>query len=473
MSKNYCEKIFANFASMSSMHHKPTGGNPSRVQFNTRLGVIATTVGSAVGLGNIWRFPYEAGMHGGGAFMLVYLGFIIVIGIPVITAEFIIGRHSGANVYGAFKRLHGSPCWRVVGAIGIVASLMILSFYSVVAGWTADYIVRSVQNFSGAYTQEALHSQFGEFTASWSAVGWTVVFLLANFWILKRGVQKGIEKMSNIMMPALFVLLIVFCINSLLMPGAAEGLRFLFNPDFSKVDSSVMLGAMGQAFFSLSLGLGCLITYASYFSRRTDLVRTAATTASLDTLVAVLAGVMIFPAVFTFSQSPAEGPKLVFEVLPAIFYNMQFGMVWSTLFFVLLFLASLTSTISMSEISIAYFCEERKMSRTVATVLNTVIAITFGSLCSLSFGPLADMTVFGMTMFELFDFVSSNVLLPIGGMLISVFVGWVLSRSVIDAEVGGQGSVRRWLVSLLVICLRYVAPVCILLVFLGGIGLFD
>ena len=350
---------------------------------------------------------------------------------------------------------------------------MILSFYSVVAGWTADYIVRSVQNFSGAYTQEALHSRFGEFTASWSAVGWTVVFLLANFWILKRGVQKGIEKMSNIMMPALFVLLIVFCINSLLMPGAAEGLRFLFNPDFSKVDSSVMLGAMGQAFFSLSLGLGCLITYASYFSRRTDLVRTAATTASLDTLVAVLAGVMIFPAVFTFSQSPAEGPKLVFEVLPAIFYNMQFGMVWSTLFFVLLFLASLTSTISMSEISIAYFCEERKMSRTVATVLNTVIAITFGSLCSLSFGPLADMTVFGMTMFELFDFVSSNVLLPIGGMLISVFVGWVLSRSVIDDEVGGQGSVRRWLVSLLVICLRYVAPVCILLVFLGGIGLFD
>lgn len=241
-------KKFANFACMSSIHDNKGANGTPRAQFNTRLGVIATTVGSAVGLGNIWRFPYEAGVHGGGAFMLVYVIFIMVIGIPVVTAEFIIGRHSGTNVYGAFKRLHGSPYWRVVGAIGIIASLMILSFYSVVAGWTADYIVRSVQNFSGAHTQEALHQQFSDFTGSWSAVGWTLAFLLANFWILRRGVQKGIEKMSNIMMPALFVLLLVFCVNSLFMPGTAEGLRFLFKPDFSKIDSSVMLGAMGQAF---------------------------------------------------------------------------------------------------------------------------------------------------------------------------------------------------------------------------------
>ena len=458
---------------MSKIHHKP-GSNPApRAQFNTRLGVIATTVGSAVGLGNIWRFPYEAGVHGGGAFMLVYVLFILVIGIPVVTAEFIIGRHSGTNVYGAFKRLHGSPYWRVVGAIGIIASMMILSFYSVVAGWTADYIVRSVQDFSGAHTQEALHEQFSAFTSSWAAVGWTVIFLLANFWILRRGVQKGIERMSNIMMPLLFVLLLVFCINSLFMPGAAEGLKFLFKPDFSKLTFSVLLGAMGQAFFTLSLGLGCLITYASYFNRRTDLVRTAATSAGLDTLVAVLAGVIIFPAVFTFGQSPAEGPKLVFEVLPAIFYNMKFGMVWSTLFFVLLFLASLTSTISMSEISIAYFCEERRMGRTQATVLNTMIAIVFGSLCSLSFGPLKDVTLFGMPLFDLFDFVSSNILLPVGGMLISIFVGWVLKRGIIDAEIGGRGGWRHFTVSLLVFCLRFVAPVCILIVFLGGMGLFD
>lgn len=458
---------------MSKIQHKP-GSNPApRAQFNTRLGVIATTVGSAVGLGNIWRFPYEAGVHGGGAFMLVYVLFILVIGIPVVTAEFIIGRHSGTNVYGAFKRLHGSPYWRVVGAIGIIASLMILSFYSVVAGWTADYIVRSIQNFSGAHTQKALHEQFNTFTSSWAAVGWTVIFLLANFWILRRGVQKGIERMSNILIPLLFVLLLVFCINSLFMPGAADGLRFLFKPDFSKLTSSVLLGAMGQAFFTLSLGLGCLITYASYFNRRTDLVRTAATSAGLDTLVAVLAGVIIFPAVFTFGQSPAEGPKLVFEVLPAIFYNMKFGMVWSTLFFILLFLASLTSTISMSEISIAYFCEERKMSRTKATVVNTLIAIVFGSLCSLSFGPLKDVTLFGMALFDLFDFVSSNVLLPIGGMLISIFVGWVLKRTVIDSEIGGAGRGRRFIVSLLVFCLRFVAPVCIMIVFLGGMGLFD
>ena len=441
-----------------------------RAQFATRLGVLATTVGSAVGLGNIWRFPYEAGVHGGGAFMLVYIFFVLVIGIPVATAEFIIGRHTHSNVYGAFKKLHDSPFWKVSGVIGIVASLMILSFYSVVAGWTFEYILRSLQNFNGAETQEALHAQFNQFTSSWESVVWTLAFLLVNYLIIRRGVQNGIEKMSNILMPVLFVILLAFCVNSLFMPGASQGLEFLFKPDFSSITPQVLMGAMGQAFFSLSLGLGGLITYSSYFSSKTRLLGSAASMAGLDTLVAIFAGIIIFPSVFTFGESPAEGPKLVFEVLPSIFLDMKFGQVWSVLFFVLLFLASLTSTISMSEISIAYFTEERHMSRRNATLLNTAIAMLFGTLSALSFGPLRHMTVCGRGVFDLLDYLSSTILLPLGGMIISIFVGWVIKRSVIYEQLDVVSPAKARLVKVVIFCLRYVAPTCILLVFLSGLG---
>ncbi|MDE6859614.1 MAG: sodium-dependent transporter [Duncaniella sp.] len=445
-----------------------------RAQFATRLGVIATTVGSAVGLGNIWRFPYEAGVHGGGAFLLIDLLFIFVIGVPVICAEFIIGRHTGSNVRGAFKRLAPGKPWGVVGYIGILASLLILSFYSVVAGWTLEYIYQSITDFSGVHTAEGLHDQFDRFAQSnWRPVMWTVVFLLCNYCILSRGVRKGIEKMSNILMPLLFLILLIFAVNSLMMPEASRGLEFLFKPDFSKVTPSVLLGGMGQAFFSLSLGLGCLITYSSYFKKDTPLVRTAFTTAGLDTLVSILAGVIIFPAVFTFGQEPAAGPKLVFEILPSIFSNLEGGVIWSTFFFVLLFLASLTSTISMSEISIAYFVEEFGMRRRKATALNFAIALVFGSLCALSFGCMSDFTICGMTLFNLFDYLSSNILLPVGGMIISVFVGWVLDRAVLKEELGSPaGPLMRFVVRAIVFCLRYVAPICIGMVFVFGLGIF-
>lgn len=443
--------------------------DPRRPEFNTRLGVIAATVGSAVGLGNIWRFPYEAGVHGGGAFLLIYCFFIAIIGIPVVTAEFIIGRSAKANVYGAFKKLPGSKGWNIVGFIGIVSALMILSFYSVVAGWTADYTFRSLQGFSGAISQAELHTQFGEFTASWWSVLWTWLFLGVNFMILRRGVQRGIEKMANLMTPLLFLILLIFCVNSLMLPGASEGLRFLFKPDFSQLTPGVWLGAMGQAFFSLSIGLGCLITYSSYFNKETKLLRSAITIGTLDTLVAVLAGLIIFPAVFSFGESPAAGPKLVFEVLPSIFRNMYLGEVWSFMFFVLLLLASLTSTISMAEIAIAYFAEERQMSRMRATAITIAIAAVFGALCALSFGPLSDFTICGKTIFDLFDFLSSNIMLPIGGILISLYVGWVLKRKTISAELS---STPRIVVSLLIICLRYIAPAGIMLVFISGLGVF-
>lgn len=444
-----------------------------RAQFATKLGVIATTVGSAVGLGNIWRFPFEAGVHGGGAFLLIDLFFIFIIGIPVVCAEFIIGRHTGSNVRGAFCALAPGKAWGIVGYLGLLASILILSFYSVVAGWTLEYIYRSVTGFGGVSSVDGLHAQFDAFaTSDWRPVMWTLIFLAINYVILSRGVQKGIEKMSNIMMPLLFVILLIFCVNSLMMPSASEGLTFLFKPDFSKVTPTVMLGAMGQAFFSLSLGLGCLITYSSYFNKKTPLLRTAGVMASLDTLVAILAGVIIFPAVFTFGMEPAAGPKLVFEILPSIFSHMPGALIWSTLFFVLLFLASLSSTISMSEICIAYLTDEFGMGRRKATALNICVAMALGSVCALSFGSLSEWTVCGLTVFNLFDYVSSNILLPVGGMIISIFVGWVLDRSVVRSELMGGGSgVRPWMVTTVVCCLRYVAPACIGLVFLFGLGI--
>ncbi len=443
-----------------------------RAKFATRLGVIATTVGSAVGLGNIWRFPFEAGAHGGGAFLIVDLFFVFIIGIPVVCAEFIIGRHTGSNVRGAFRSLHAGKAWGGIGYIGIVASVMILSFYSVVAGWTMEYVWQSLSGFGGNTGIEEFHGRFNSFaTSDFRPLMWTLLFLFINYLILSRGVQKGIEKMSNIMMPMLFLILIIFCIHSLMLPGAAEGLKFLFSPDFTQLTPRVVLSAMGQAFFSLSLGLGCLITYASYFRKETPLLRTAGVMASLDSLVAILAGIIIFPAVFTFGEEPAAGPTLVFEVLPSIFSRMPWPTFWSALFFLLLFLASLSSTISMSEISIAYFTDEFGMSRRKATAINILTAMVLGSLCALSFGSLSDVRIFGFTIFNLFDFVTSNIMLPIGGMAISIFTGWVLDKRVLRSELasGTKSKLSSAGISTVIFCLKYLAPVCIGLVFIYGL----
>lgn len=440
----------------------------NRPHFATRLGVIATTVGSAVGLGNIWRFPYEAGTHGGGAFLLIYIACIVVVGIPVICAEFVMGRASRRNIFGAFRTLapRGGRCWQAVGALGIVGSVLILSFYSVVAGWTVEYFVQSAAGTLGEVASAERQAAFDTFTGGWHCVLWTLVILGLNCLIVLGGVRKGIERASNLLMPLLFVLLVALAVNSLLLPGAADGLRFLFRPDFSTIDASVALGALGQAFFSLSLGIGTMMIYASYFSPQTPLLKTAATTAGLDTLVALIAGVIIFPAVFTFGAEPSAGPKLVFEVLPDIFHQMPGGIVWSSLFFLLLLLASLTSTISMSEICVAYLNEQWGMSRRKAVAVNTAIAMALGTLCALSFGPLADFTICGKTVFNLFDYVASNIIMPLGGMLISVFTGWVLKRTVLERELSPA---PRTLIRALAFSLRYLAPGAIALIFIAYI----
>lgn len=439
-----------------------------RAQFATRIGVIAASVGSAIGLGNIWRFPYEAGQHGGGAFLLIYILFVFAIGVPIICSEFLIGRSSHSNVLGAFQKLErkGSK-WHLISYVGILSSLMILSFYSVVAGWTLEYTIQSVAGGLKDSSPDYLANYFQEFTTqSNRSLMWTIVFLLLNYLIIRKGLKNGIERMSNIMTPLLFVILLVFCVNSLMMPGAADGLKFLFVPDFSKITPKVMLGALGQAFFSLSLGVSTLITYASYFKKDVPLVRSASIIAGLDTLFAIVAGLIIFPALFTYGIEPTEGPKLVFEVLPYIFSQTPGGQIWATAFFFLLFLASITSTISMSEISISFFCEEWKMTREKASMLNTVIAIVFGSLCALSFGAAADWKIFGMTVFDLFNFTTANLLMPVCGIVFAIFAGWFMDKKLVRSQLTNDETLKVRTYKSIVFSLRYIAPLALLSIFL-------
>ncbi|MCH5248143.1 MAG: sodium-dependent transporter [Muribaculaceae bacterium] len=440
--------------------------------FATRLGVIAATVGSAVGLGNIWRFPYEAGVHGGGAFMIVYLVFIFLLGIPVLTAEFVLGRSTHRSVFGAFGFLKPGTRFKGIGLIGVVASLMILSFYSVVAGWTLEYFIRSFGDLFSKNGSDDFHRMFGEFTEGWRPILWTVVFLLINMLVIVRGVQKGVERASNIITPLLFVLILIFCVNSLTLSGAREGLEFLFRPDFSEISPSVVIGAMGQAFFSLSLGLGCMLTYASYFKDDTPLIRSATVTAGLDVMAAILSGILIFPAVFTYGFSPEAGPALVFEVLPAIFAQMPGGKIFAPLFFFMLFLASLSSTISMSEIMVSWLTRERGVSRRSACWLTIGIAMFFGVLCALSFSYMSGLKIAGtieFNIFNIFDYTSSNILLPFGGMLISIFTGWQLDRNIVKKTMNEPKSWFNRFAPFVIFILKYVAPVMIFVIFVSNV----
>ncbi|MDE6310154.1 MAG: sodium-dependent transporter, partial [Muribaculaceae bacterium] len=424
----------------------------------TRTGVIAATVGSAVGLGNIWRFPYEAGMNGGGAFLLIYVICVFAVGVPVMLAEFVLGRGTHRGGAGAIAAISGKRFFKSVPIIGILASVLILSFYSVVAGWILEYLYWSVTQLFDPQVVDDYSARFGGFVANpVRTVGWTVLFLVLNFLVIVRGVEKGIERMSNILMPLLFLILVMFCVNSLMMPGAAEGLDFLFNPDFTKLSPSMVIDAMGQAFFSLSLGMTCLLTYASYFNDETPLLKSAVTVSVLDTLVAVLAGVVIFPAVFTYGMTPEAGSKLVFEILPAMFVQMPGGAVWAIFFFVLLFFAAITSTISMCEIPTAFFIENCKMKRRGAAAVVIGGLLVLSTLCALSFGPLSGVTMYGKTIFDLFDYVSSNILLPIGGIIVSIFVGWVVDRKFLNHQLSINNRCPQWLLTLLRIAMRWLA----------------
>lgn len=419
-----------------------------RGNFGSKLGVILASAGSAVGLGNIWRFPYETGNHGGAAFILIYLGCILLLGLPIMIAEFLIGRHSQANTARAYQILAPGTQWRWVGRMGVLAGFLILGYYSVVAGWTLEYIFEAVSNSFAGKTPAEFISSFQSFSSNpWRPALWLTLFLLATHFIIVKGVEKGIEKSSKIMMPTLFIIILILVGCSVTLPGAGKGIEFLLKPDFSKVDGNVFLGAMGQAFFSLSLGMGCLCTYASYFSKNTNLTRTAFSVGIIDTFVAVLAGFIIFPAAFSVGIQPDAGPSLIFITLPNVFQQAFSGIpilayIFSVMFYVLLALAALTSTISLHEVVTAYLHEEFNFTRGKAARLVTTGCILLGILCSLSLGVTKEFTIFGLGMFDLFDFVTAKLMLPLGGLLISIFTGWYLDKKLVWSEITNNGTLK-------------------------------
>lgn len=445
-----------------------------RATFGSKIGVILATVGCAVGLGNIWRFPYMLGENGGAAFLLVYFFCILFLGIPVMITEFFIGRYSRKNAAGAFKVMAPGTKWSVIGYNGVTAAFLILGYYAVVAGWTLEYIT---QAFTGSLAGKSATDFAGEFAAFstdvFRPILWTVVFIALTHIIIISGVKEGIERASKVMMPVLFLILIALCVRSATLPGASEGLSFLFNPDFSKINSSVVLSAMGQAFFSLSIGMGCLITYASYFGKQTNLQTTALQVTILDTLVAVLAGVMIFPAVFSFGIEPTTGPELVFITLPNVFEQLPFGNIWSFVFFVLLALAALTSTISLHEVSTAYVHEEYHISRKKAAIIVSVGVTIVGILCSLSMGVLSSYTLFGLNFFNLLDFVTAKIMLPLGGMMICIFTAKRVDKLLLKEEVTNHGTIRFYFFNTYAFFVKYIAPIAIGLIFLNELGLLN
>ncbi len=448
-----------------------------RGNFGSKLGVILASAGSAVGLGNIWRFPYETGNHGGAAFILIYLGCILLLGLPIMIAEFLIGRHSQANTARAYQILAPGTQWRWVGRMGVLAGFLILGYYSVVAGWTLEYIFEAVSNSFAGKTPAEFISSFQSFSSNpWRPALWLTLFLLATHFIIVKGVEKGIEKSSKIMMPTLFIIILILVGCSVTLPGAGKGIEFLLKPDFSKVDGNVFLGAMGQAFFSLSLGMGCLCTYASYFSKNTNLTRTAFSVGIIDTFVAVLAGFIIFPAAFSVGIQPDAGPSLIFITLPNVFQQAFSGIpilayIFSVMFYVLLALAALTSTISLHEVVTAYLHEEFNFTRGKAARLVTTDCILLGILCSLSLGVTKEFTIFGLGMFDLFDFVTAKLMLPLGGLLISIFTGWYLDKKLVWSEITNNGTLKIPTYKLIIFILKYVAPIAISVIFINELGL--
>ena len=442
----------------------------SRESFGSSFGVLVALAGSAVGLGNLWRFPYLMGQNGGAAFILIYLAFVCLLGLPILLSEFIIGRRSQASTRAAYRALAPGGHWELAGLMAVLCCTLIFSFYSVVGGWGIEYLFKSVRFDFTRGTGEDLSTLFSDFsTATWQPIVCHTLFLGLTAAIVVSGVKNGIERFSKVMMPVLFVIVLGIAIRSMTLPGSEAGVSYLFRPDWSKVTSDTFLAALGQAFFSLSLGSGMVITYGSYVKKDANILSLGAQTAAADTLFALIAGCAIMPAVFAFGISPGEGPGLVFITLPYIFGQLPLGGVIAIFFFLALLLAALTSSISVMEVIVAFVIDEFKMKRKAAVLLVFAVIWVLGCLCSLSLGRLSGWTVFGKTIFDLFDFVSANVLMLIGGLVVVLFVGWRMNRDDVRDELtnGGRLRIPRWLIGVFFILVRYVAPAAILLIMIS------
>jgi NSS family neurotransmitter:Na+ symporter len=441
-----------------------------RATFGSRFGTILASVGSAVGLGNIWRFPYEAGQNGGGAYLVIYIACVLLMGLPLMMTEFFVGRNTRKNAISAFGVLSPHKGWKIIGYMGVLSAFMIIGFYSVVSGWTLEYIWEAVSGAMNGKTTEMFTADFESFTAHpWRPLLWLVVINAIAHCVIVSGVKGGIERASKWMMPLLFVILIILCVRSITLSGAGEGLAFLFKPNFSAVTANTFLSALGQAFFSLSLGMAIMITFGSYFGEKTNIFRTTFSVSLLDTMVAILAGVMIFPAVYTFNIPHQAGPSLAFITLPNIFAQLPFSGLWTAVFFLLLALASLTSIISIHEPCTAYLAERFRLSRTWAALIVTLAATLLAVFASLSLGTWGEIQLFGMSLFAFLDYSTANILMPLGSMLLAIFVGWFVDKRILARELSNDYTVSIRYLGWLRFTLRYVAPILIALIIFYGL----
>ena len=444
----------------------------SRDSFGSRFGALVAMAGSAVGLGNLWRFPYLVGENGGAAFIIIYILLSFLICLPIFISEFVIGRRSQKNAYAAFRDLSGGSAWRWVGLFTIIVPLVVLSYYSVIGGWSIEYLLKSAAFAFESASQSAMSTMFSDFVSStWGPLLVHTGFLLVTTLIVVVGIKDGIEKFSKVMMPLLFFMVLAIAIYSMTLPGAKAGLDYLFNPDFSKITGKACAAALGQAFFSLSLGFGTIMTYASYVDKKENILFQSTATAVSDLMFALIAGMAIMPAVFAFGLNPQSGPGLVFETLPFVFGQMPAGGFVAILFFLALLVAALTSSISMLEVAVAYLVEEKGFSRVWACVVLFVVCWVVGAVCSLSFGPLSDVNIGGGNIFDFFDNLSSNILMTLGSLLTVLFVGWRLKKTDVYDEFTNGGTLSRnaKLFGVLWFLIRYLCPLAIISIFVSGL----
>ena len=442
-----------------------------RANFGSKIGMILATAGGAVGLGNVWRFPYMVGQNGGAAFIIVYVACVLLLGIPCMVSEFIIGRHGAANTYRAYSEVGNGRPWKFVGLLGVMTGVLITGYYAVVSGWCLQYVYASALGQLRGETS-FVKSYFQSFsTDPVRPVFWLVAILLLAHYVIIHGIRGGIEKASKVLMPALFILLLVIVVASCMLPDAGKGIDFLFKPDFSKFDRGVFLGALGQSFYSLSIAMGCICTYASYYSRQTNLLGSAVQISFIDTMVAILAGLMIFPAAFSVGINPGSGASLVFLTLPNVFNQAFAGMsllgwVVSLMFYLLLSLAALTSLISLHEVGTAFFYEELHISRRKGAAIVTASTMAVGVLCSLSLGAWSSLQIAGRSLFDVFDFVTGQIFLPVGGFLTCVFLGWFVPKKLVKDEFTNWGTLSSRLFPVFLFLVRFVCPVAIFSIFM-------
>lgn len=442
-----------------------------RANFKNTLGIILATAGSAVGLGNVWRFPYIAGENGGASYIIIYIICVLLLGIPCMVSEFIIGRHSASNTARAYNKM-GNKWWGIVGLLSVATGFLITCYYVIVSGWCFQYMYATLAGELNGNADYYIQ-YFNDFSSNpWKPVVCAVAFMAVTHFVIIHGIRGGIERASKVLMPALFVLLLVIVVSSCMLSGASKGIEFLLFPDFSKINANVFLDAMGQSFYSLSIGMGCICTYASYFSRRTNLSRSAIQISVIDCMVAILAGLMIFPAAFSVGVQPDSGPSLIYITLPNVFQQAFsaapfVGKVVSFAFYALMSLAALTSLISLHEVSTAFFQEELKISRRVSALIVSCGTGFIGIFCSLSLGGVDWLTFNGMTLFDIFDFVTGQIFLPIVGFFACLFIGWYVPKSVVRDEFTNWGTLKGSLFGLFLFCVRFICPTGILAVFVN------